>query len=87
MYRVSDHSLILCWRKLIKLGRYDWLVNFDCLKDVIKKYVGPEDSIFIPGCGNSLFSFDLYDNGFQNTISVDNSGKQRRVATYENLGR
>ena len=49
-------------------------MKFNSLKEVVEKYMKHDDAILIPGCGNSEFSLDLFDEGFTNTWSIDNSG-------------
>uniref|UniRef100_A0A7S0BHK7 Methyltransferase domain-containing protein n=1 Tax=Rhodosorus marinus TaxID=101924 RepID=A0A7S0BHK7_9RHOD len=52
---------------------YDWLVSFPDVEDIIRMYVKPTDRILIVGCGNSEFSFQLYEAGFRNITSIDYS--------------
>lgn len=50
---------------------YEWLVNWSKVKDIIKPYLTPSSRILIVGCGNSSFSADIYDEGFENITNID----------------
>lgn len=50
---------------------YDWLLTYPHIKQYILPYIKPEHKILIVGCGNSTFSADLYDDGFQNIVNID----------------
>jgi hypothetical protein len=50
---------------------YDWLVRFETLKSELVTLLSPNDKILIVGCGNSTFSSDLYDAGFENIVNID----------------
>lgn len=50
---------------------YDWLLTYSHVKQYISPYLKPEHKILIVGCGNSTFSADLYDAGFQNIVNID----------------
>jgi 2-polyprenyl-3-methyl-5-hydroxy-6-metoxy-1,4-benzoquinol methylase len=38
---------------------------------VLEKVLDPNETILNIGCGNSLFSEDLHDNGFKKIVNVD----------------
>ena len=45
---------------------FDWLETYSSLKSLLVLYLKPESKILIVGCGNALFSEDMYDDGFKN---------------------
>ena len=59
--------------RLLVSHSYDWLVGYGSLAATVEKYLSKTDKILVPGCGNSEFSFELYDHGFEYTMSIDNS--------------
>lgn len=50
---------------------YDWLLTYPNVKPSISHILQPNHKILIVGCGNSSFSADLYDDGFQNIVNID----------------
>lgn len=55
---------------------YDWLLKFEQTKDylfpvMLTSFPERNCKILIVGCGNSSFSGDLYDNGFENIVNID----------------
>jgi len=50
---------------------YEWLANFDQIKEILCTWIKPDDKILHVGCGNSRLSFDLYDAGYKNVTNVD----------------
>lgn len=50
---------------------YDWLVKFDELSKHILCHLNRDDRILVIGCGNSSFSQELYDAGFENVTNID----------------
>lgn len=71
-----------------KESQYEWLVSYSELKSDITPFLKAETKILIIGCGNSPFSFDLYDDGYKNITNVDYSKnviqnmKQKDKETY-----
>ena len=69
--------LVVVWRASLAppppQPRYDWLAKYESLKPIVEKYLQRTDGVLIPGCGNAEFSFDLYDNGYTHSVSIDNS--------------
>jgi ubiquinone/menaquinone biosynthesis C-methylase UbiE len=53
---------------------FDWLEDYNTLYPLITKYISPENRILMLGCGNSVLSEELYDNGYTNIVNVDISG-------------
>ena len=43
---------------------FDWLEDYQSLKQLITTYCKPTDKILIIGCGNANFSEDMYDDGY-----------------------
>jgi len=57
--------------------QYDWLLTFDQVASQLLPLLvpyGKTASILMVGCGNSTFSADLYDAGFENITNLDYSG-------------
>jgi len=58
-------------------AQYDWLLTFDQvatqLLPLLEPY-GKKASILMVGCGNSTFSADLYDAGYEHITNLDYSG-------------
>ena len=52
---------------------YDWYLDYNHVQSYLSKYLqpAPDFEILIPGCGNSMLSSDLYDNGYYNITSID----------------
>ena len=59
--------------------QFDWLQRYAPptgrteLRDIIGQYVQPSSQILIAGCGNSRMSEEMYEDGYQNITSVDQS--------------
>ena len=43
---------------------FDWLENFESLKEIMSDFIKPEHKILIIGCGNAKLSEDIYDSGY-----------------------
>mmetsp|Transcript_16075 Transcript_16075/g.30293 ORF Transcript_16075/g.30293 Transcript_16075/m.30293 type:complete len:216 (-) Transcript_16075:45-692(-) len=54
---------------------FEWLRSYADLRSLIWEACGNKQSACVLhlGCGNSLLPEDMYDDGFQNIINVDNS--------------
>ena len=50
---------------------YEWLCKFDDVKEYINRDISFDDKILILGCGNSTFSADLCNDGYENITSAD----------------
>ena len=50
---------------------FDWLEDYNALKNLLSQYVKPEHKILIVGCGNANFSEDMYDDGFEFLYNID----------------
>jgi SAM-dependent methyltransferase len=50
---------------------YDWLVTWTQVKSQLMKFLKKSDRILIVGCGNSSFSADIYDDGYENIVNID----------------
>ena len=53
---------------------FDWLEDYNTLNPLIAKFMTPTDRILMLGCGNSVLSENLYDNGYTNIVNIDISG-------------
>ena len=47
------------------------LEDYASLKSIIIPLIKPESKILILGCGNAVFSENLYDYGYQNIFNID----------------
>ncbi len=71
-YSNSDYRLKSYWDKRFeKEDVYDWLVNFTEIQEYLIPLLTKDSRILIAGCGNSTFSEDLYDYGFENITNID----------------
>jgi hypothetical protein len=50
---------------------FDWLETYASLKSLLINYLKADSKILILGCGNALFSEEMYDDGFKNQLNVD----------------
>lgn len=68
---------------------FDWYVSYEPLKDIMGPLLKPESKILMLGCGNSRFSAQLYEAGFQNITNVDISDVciLQMKARYKDLDR
>ncbi len=69
----ADFKLKSYWNeRFTKESSYEWLVKFEDVQELLKPWLGPVESrILIVGCGNSSFSSDLYDAGYENIVNID----------------
>ncbi|GMR54000.1 hypothetical protein PMAYCL1PPCAC_24195 [Pristionchus mayeri] len=56
-----------------KETHYEWLAGFDSYKEVLLKYIRPEERILHIGCGSSDLSMRLFELGYKNITNVDYS--------------
>eukprot|EP00746_Dinoflagellata_sp_MGD_P145974 gnl/MRDRNA2_/MRDRNA2_78526_c0_seq3.p1 gnl/MRDRNA2_/MRDRNA2_78526_c0~~gnl/MRDRNA2_/MRDRNA2_78526_c0_seq3.p1 ORF type:complete len:335 (+),score=81.58 gnl/MRDRNA2_/MRDRNA2_78526_c0_seq3:713-1717(+) len=54
---------------------YEWLASFADLRGVLEDATDNDKTcrILNIGCGNSLITEDMYDNGYKNIVNIDNS--------------
>ena len=50
---------------------FDWLEDYNQLKEVLNLYLKPTDKILVIGCGNAKISEEMYDAGFKNQWNID----------------
>jgi len=50
---------------------YDWHIDYDTLKGVISAVIKKDQRILMLGCGNSPFSVEMYDDGYENIVNID----------------
>ena len=53
---------------------FDWFLGYEQLKPLLSNLVNKSDKILMVGCGNSLLSEKMYEDGFENIVNVDFSG-------------
>lgn len=66
------------FRKLKKssdMEFFEWYGEYPDFKAILKKYVKTSDLILNIGCGKSLMSEQMYDEGFESIINMDFSEK------------
>lgn len=66
---------------------FDWLENWASLKDKIEPLIDKDSRILILGCGNALFSEEMYDAGYENIDNMDISSVVIDVMKERNLDR
>jgi SAM-dependent methyltransferase len=52
---------------------YEWLVSYSDVASQLGSHIHTTDRILVVGCGNSKFSYDLYQTGFTNICNIDYS--------------
>lgn len=57
------------------------------MSDVIHRYIKPQDTLLMVGCGNSRLSEDLYDLSYHNIKNIDISDQVIRHMTERNESR
>lgn len=80
-------------RYLKKPEPYEWLEVFEDLRHILEDATDNDKTrrILNIGCGNSLITEDMYDNGYENIVNVDNSSvvinqmKQRNYGMREGM--
>ena len=50
---------------------FDWLEDYENLKELIQEKIKKTDQILMLGCGNAELSQKMYDDGYQNIINID----------------
>lgn len=53
--------------------KYDWLLEFKHISNKLLPLLHINHQILIVGCGNSTFSYDLYQAGYHNIVNIDYS--------------
>lgn len=50
---------------------FDWYLRWEQLREILAPSLSPEAEILVVGCGTSLLSEQLYQEGFMNVTNVD----------------
>lgn len=50
---------------------FEWCKSYCDFKDLLCKHVGKSDRILMLGCGNSMLSEDMYNDGYRNIVNID----------------
>ncbi|KAL8484690.1 hypothetical protein ACS0TY_027109 [Phlomoides rotata] len=50
---------------------FDWYQKYSSLAPLIRLYIPPHHPILVVGCGNSAFSEDMVDDGYNEVINID----------------
>lgn len=52
-------------------GIFDWLEDYNSLKELVTKLITKDSKTLVLGCGNAEFSEQMYDDGFENIDNCD----------------
>lgn len=52
---------------------FDWFVPYKNFRELILQTISVGDKILMLGCGNSLLSMEMYEDGFKNILNIDYS--------------
>jgi len=67
---------------------FDWLEDYDTLKQIIDDFkLGKESKVLVLGCGNAEFSEDMYDDGYTNIYNIDISENVIKQMKDRNISR
>ncbi|XP_060630351.2 eEF1A lysine and N-terminal methyltransferase [Anolis sagrei] len=72
--RAKDFASADFWERFFRErgGRaFEWYGAWKSLRAPLGRYLRPQDSILVVGCGNSELSEELYDEGYQDITNVD----------------
>ena len=50
---------------------FEWCKSYGDFKDLLCKHVRKSDRILMLGCGNSMLSEDMYNDGYRNIVNID----------------
>ena len=50
---------------------FEWCKSYGNFKDLLCKHVRKSDRILMLGCGNSMLSEDMYNDGYRNIVNID----------------
>ena len=50
---------------------FDWFQRYSALKEIITKFIKPQDKILNVGCGNSRLSEEMYEDGYKHIVNID----------------
>ena len=62
------------WEKRYKEQKgktFDWLEDYEGLKELFDKFLKKKDKILMLGCGNSELSEKMYNDGYKNIENID----------------
>ena len=48
---------------------FEWCKSYGDFKDLLCRHVGRSDRILMLGCGNSILSEDMYNDGYRNIVN------------------
>jgi ubiquinone/menaquinone biosynthesis C-methylase UbiE len=68
-----DFSTKEYWEKKYaeKDTTFEWLENYEELRDYIREHISRESQILIPGCGNSTLGVEMHKDGYDNIEQFD----------------
>ena len=66
-YKLKDY-----WdKRYAKENNFEWCKSYGDFKNLINCHVRRTDNILMLGCGNSLLSEDMYNDGYNNIVNID----------------
>eukprot|EP01033_Poteriospumella_lacustris_P000051 gene51-32_t len=70
----TEFSSKAYWEKFFQLRgqeSFEWYGSFQEIYPLLQRSLFPDVKVLVIGCGNSNFSSDLYDQGYQSIVNVD----------------
>lgn len=68
----SSYKLKEYWdTRFSKEETFEWCKSYGNFKDLLCKHVRKSDRILMLGCGNSMLSEDMYNDGYRNIVNID----------------
>ncbi|XP_047317061.1 EEF1A lysine methyltransferase 4 [Impatiens glandulifera] len=52
-------------------GPFDWYQKYHSLSPLLRLYISPHHRVLVVGCGNSAFSEDMVNDGFEDVVNSD----------------
>lgn len=52
-------------------GPFDWYQKYSALAPLIDLYLSRSHRVLVVGCGNSAFSEDMVDDGYEDIVNID----------------
>lgn len=59
--------------RFAKEDEFEWLVTYKQIESQLARFLTKQGKILVVGCGNSSFSSELYDAGYEHITSIDYS--------------
>ncbi|CAI9779706.1 unnamed protein product [Fraxinus pennsylvanica] len=52
-------------------GPFDWYQNYPSLSPLLRLYIHHHHRVLVVGCGNSAFSEEMVDDGYEDVVNID----------------